>query len=1043
MDRLSLRVLGAFDVDGADSYALGSRKARRLLRLLALSHGRVVGASDLVDALWGGSPPARPADQLSVLASRLRRTLGRERIERVEQGYRLRYDWLDADELAALTSEIDRRRATGNRAGAAAASVMAMALIRSDIPVEDDDPVWALEAIAELRALARRARGLSASALLEAGSWLEAADLAEIDVRQDPFDEDAVRLVMRANASGGRTGVALAAYAALRRHLVDELGSDPSPETSMLHRDILRGAVSAARDPVRRSSGFVGRKAQLAHLDTLVSNALSGDVQMALIVGEPGIGKSTLMSVWAESRQDAGDTVLACTCGPLDRSVPLDALFVALTRHLQQLDGHEADVVLGPEKTLLAPLLGLDPVVAPEHHPLVTEAAATPALLHAALGAVLSRLPANTAIVITIDDAHLAGPALLSWLSQLDRSPIALVVVVACRVGEHEAFDLRDVVELGPLDRAAAAELVGDDRVDALFERSLGHPLFLSQLADADGDELPESLVETISKQCDQLGESAPVVRAAAVLGPTIDLDLLSTVLNEPAVRLLEAVESAARRGLLIEQGGEFAFRHDLVRTAIAEGVSAGRTTLLHREAGRALATRPDADPIRVAEHAKLGRDVVLAARCLRWASRRAADRFDPATAESLLDESLELRPDPQTRLERARIRTLRADYPAALADVEACVVSEVAAFEVGAWAAYFHRDFAQASQFAADGVLAADGVARTRCLMAGGRIQHARGDLGAAEPLLVDALDAAVGSDRVAAAAWLGVLRAHQSRVDEAIALLRPAASARTEFEQTSATLHALLFTGHALALVGRPALALEHFDRYTVEVDRRHVPRFAARGLNFGGWVLRNVGEPTLAAERHHGALDDSAASGTREVRVAALEDLAEDRLRLGEVDAASAYLDAAEQSLGGDLVFGWRLEMKLRLLRSRAALDVGSPEMALELARGLSADAGRVGVPRYSTVADLVAQRALHALGEPVDHRLVERTLRRAHEAVGLEWWWAGEMGAALGVASWIDQTETWADELALLAGPHETALRKEADRRISEWRMISVR
>ena len=73
-----------------------------VLRLLALARGRVVPTSEIVDALWGGSAPANPTDQVAVLASRLRRTVGRERIEHVEHGYRLRFDWLDATALFVL-----------------------------------------------------------------------------------------------------------------------------------------------------------------------------------------------------------------------------------------------------------------------------------------------------------------------------------------------------------------------------------------------------------------------------------------------------------------------------------------------------------------------------------------------------------------------------------------------------------------------------------------------------------------------------------------------------------------------------------------------------------------------------------------------------------------------------------------------------------------------------------------------------------------------------------------------------------------------------
>jgi hypothetical protein len=105
VDRLSLRILGGLDVEGLEPPAVGSRKARALVRLLALARGRPVATRDLIDALWGDAAPANPAEQVAVLASRLRRTLGRDRIEHVEHSYRLHYDWLDVAELEAVTAE--------------------------------------------------------------------------------------------------------------------------------------------------------------------------------------------------------------------------------------------------------------------------------------------------------------------------------------------------------------------------------------------------------------------------------------------------------------------------------------------------------------------------------------------------------------------------------------------------------------------------------------------------------------------------------------------------------------------------------------------------------------------------------------------------------------------------------------------------------------------------------------------------------------------------------------------------------------------------
>ena len=532
------------------------------------------------------------------------------------------------------------------------------------------------------------------------------------------------------------------------------------------------------------------------------------------------------------------------SCGPLDRSMPLDALLTALASLLRGLGPETAADILGADAALLAPLLNLAP--GPRLPPMLADSMLGPAVLYSALVRALGRLAERAPLVVVADDAHLAGPALADWLRFARRENLAVTVVAAIRSGEGEPLPATASIHLGALGRDAAAELVGPGRVDELYARSKGHPLFLTELAQqAAGAELPASLVESVSARCDELGPAGLLLRTAAVIGPDLDVDLLAAVLGRPAVALLDDAEQAVVKQFLVDQDGMFRFRHELVREALAASATAGRAALLHRQTGRVLDRRPGADPLTVAGHARLGGDLALASRALREASARAAERFDYAAAEALLDDAMRLDASPDGWLARARVRTLRGRYAEALADVERAGPAGPAALEVGAWAAYFGRDFAQAAQFAEDGALAADDPAtRARCLAAGGRTHHAAGDLARAELLLGEAFSLAEGADRVAAAGWLGVLRAHQSRVEEALALLRPAARGQIGVEHTSATMHSLLFTGHAHALAGRPAQALDALARYTAEVERRQVPRFAGRAVNFAGWVLRNLG-------------------------------------------------------------------------------------------------------------------------------------------------------------------------------------------------------
>jgi AAA ATPase domain/Bacterial transcriptional activator domain/Transcriptional regulatory protein, C terminal len=1055
MKSLALRVLSDFGVDGVEPQALGSRKGRLALCVLALAQGQVVPADVLVDTLWGDAPPAQPEDQLAVLVSRLRSVLGRDRIQHRDRGYLLVCDWLDASELAALTQEMDRRRGAGNVLGAAAAARIALSLLRGyglpSVPGE-----WAQLRLAELDRLAGRARRVAATALFEAGDWMAAADAATAAVAADGYDEESLRILLRAYVAGGQVAAALAAYARARERLAAELGTDPSPPTVALYTAILRGQVPAP-PPVaaRRPAGLVGRDDELAYLDTVAGRARDGPTELVVVDGEAGIGKTALLRAWAAQRAAAGDTVLLASCGQLDRAMPLDALLAALSALLRRLGPDATADLLGPDAVTLTALLGSPPEVpagaaggAGGTGQLLADSMLGPAVLYSALVRVLTRLAERASLVVVIDDAHLAGHALANWLRFALREEMPAVVVAALRSGEGEGPPLPATasVHLGPLGREAAAELVGPSRAAELYERSKGHPLFLTELASHGArTELPASLVESVSARCDELGPAGAMLRAAAVIGPELDIELLAALLGRPAVDLLDDAERAAAQQLLAADGDGFRFQHELVREALAASATVGRAALLHRQAGRVLARQPYADPAMVAYHARLGGDLVLAARSLRTAAERAAERFDHAAAEALLDDALVLDPEPEAWLERARVRTRRRRYAQALADVELAAAAGPAALEVGAWACYFDRRFAQAAQFAADGALAAaDSATRSRCLAVGGRTRHAAGDLAQAELLLGEAFALAEGTDRVTAAAWLGVLRAHQSKTEEALALLRPAARAQEGVAHTAATLHSLLFTGHAHAVAGRPALALDAFARYTAEVDRRQVPRFGGRAVNFAGWVLRNLGAAGQAHECHQRALElGQAGQGIPELAIAALQDLAEECILARDQDGASERLTQARTLLTGDLVFGWRLGLKHQLITGRLALLRGDPEAALSAAAELEIKAAALGVPRYVSVARVLAHRARRALRLPVDLVAVAADLDLVEESVAVEaWWWTGEAAADLAVPAWLDVAADRAERLARQAGEHAGPLRRAAARRLDDWRARAV-
>ena len=365
MKSLAVRVLSDFGVDGIEPQALGSRKARLTLQLLAIAGGQAVPAGVLIDALWDTAPPARPEDQLSVLISRLRSVLGRDRIEHRDHGYLLHCDWLDATELAMLTREVETRRETGHVMGAVAAARVALSLIRGDGP-QPLPGEWAQLRQAELERLISRARLLAATALLEAGDWMAAADAASAATERDPYDEAALRVLLRAYVMGGRVAGALATYATARERMADELGIDPSPETTALYTAILRGELTAPERPSPPPPAWSAGTMNWPIWRRSAPGPAAAPTEIVVVDGEAGIGKTTLLRAWADRRAATGDTVLIASCGPLDRSLPLDALLTALAALLRELEPGVTADILAADAAILAPLLNMAPGARPK-----------------------------------------------------------------------------------------------------------------------------------------------------------------------------------------------------------------------------------------------------------------------------------------------------------------------------------------------------------------------------------------------------------------------------------------------------------------------------------------------------------------------------------------------------------------------------------------------------------------------------------------------------------------------------------------------------
>jgi predicted ATPase/DNA-binding SARP family transcriptional activator len=285
----------------------------RLLASLLVARGRVVTDDRLIDDVWAEDLPVDARAALHTTVGRARRALGPEggRIGRTAAGYRLDPSGanIDADRFSAVLA---RAHALEDK-GQLATYDEALALWRGSPWAGFASDIARGEAL-RLEEAYLATREEHAELLLRLDRPREAADELRQLVTEHPLRDRPTLLLMRALHRLGASAEALAAYAAHREALADELGLDPSPDLDDVQRDILARtppppypgrtrtrtgettggttghAASTVPGPGAGQTGrLIGREDDIEQV-----HALTARHQCATVVGPGGVGKTAL-----------------------------------------------------------------------------------------------------------------------------------------------------------------------------------------------------------------------------------------------------------------------------------------------------------------------------------------------------------------------------------------------------------------------------------------------------------------------------------------------------------------------------------------------------------------------------------------------------------------------------------------------------------------------------------------------------------------------------------------------------------------------------
>lgn len=343
---MEFAVLGPLQVHGEHGpVEVAGAKERALLAHLVAAAGRVVPVDELVDTLWGDSPPRSAAKSLQNAVLRLRNALepdrqGTPRLLITEgHGYRLAVpeDAVDAHRFARLVA-LGRQALAGGRPDAAAATLAdALALWRGRAYAGFEDTGFGGAEARRLEELRIGAIEDRLAAELQLGRSREALPELESAVYEHPLRERLWHLLVLALYRSGRQADALAAYGRARRVLVDELGVEPGDDLRSLHAQILshdealahRPAAGALPPGLQPPGGpFVGREPELDVLRGAWAEVLGGRPVTVVVRGPRGAGARRLAAELAAEVADGGYDVEVAGGAGLDEIVPRPRLTV-------------------------------------------------------------------------------------------------------------------------------------------------------------------------------------------------------------------------------------------------------------------------------------------------------------------------------------------------------------------------------------------------------------------------------------------------------------------------------------------------------------------------------------------------------------------------------------------------------------------------------------------------------------------------------------------------------------------------------------------
>ncbi|HEY2378430.1 MAG TPA: AAA family ATPase [Gemmatimonadaceae bacterium] len=435
-----------------------------------------------------------------------------------------------------------------------------------------------------------RAVGAQLLELRRVGRWDLMAGAARALLALDPLSEEGTLAKAEALAISGSKTAALS----IIDEYLKEIGEN-EPQLRVVPTALKRRISERLPESNQRLQDdrlFLGREESMRLMSGLGTEARSGRQEILLIWGEPGVGKTRLLTEFRSLSAMQGGITRFLSCQPHDLFRPLGILCDLVSELLQSPGALGCDTAAREVLERLANTRS-DFGASLEDMAVEVPVSTIVRCVIDLVGAVTSECP----VVVLIDDVQwLDAASVRALLGVFDSHPGARTYLILASRSRTVLADVDKYsnslrsVRLEPLGSQPALELVRNllgktlqinaGSVESrVVQQAKGNPFFIRLLCShfvstMDPESLGQTLTEILERRLEQLSPDATrVLEACVILGKNCTCARLEGLLELPRHNVLRALEELDDRAL-VQIDGCFLRSHDLLTEAVQKRMS-------------------------------------------------------------------------------------------------------------------------------------------------------------------------------------------------------------------------------------------------------------------------------------------------------------------------------------------------------------------------------------------------------------------------------------------------------------------------------------